>query len=257
MGRASIAWAALLVFAAGCGSANAQTQLQSEATPTDEVPPPAAGPGAASAPPAGVRPAAQPQPPPVAITNQGLPRPPMPAHLKAYPFPVATLPGFEMLPGGGSRLFVDVTRAVNVEERRSPRVLTYVLKGAHVVIRNNENALVTIHFNTPVTRARLLPQGRDLVFTVDLRADASPSWKMVGGGDGTATLQIDFPPGTFLPPDGVVNEAAYEAAWRADRQAPAAAKQRWHKVESPPAAAQDQAPPAEPPATPGGSPSPN
>jgi hypothetical protein len=122
---------------------------------------------------------------------------------KAYSFPVATLPGFEMLPDGGSRVFVEVTRKVEVEERRTARVLTYVLKGARVVLRNNENALVTVHFNTPVTEARLLPRGNDLVLTIDLRADAAPSFRVIGEGAGATTLQIDFAKGSFLPSDAV------------------------------------------------------
>jgi hypothetical protein len=122
---------------------------------------------------------------------------------RVYPFPVATLPGFEMLPDGGSRLFVEVTRKVDVQERRAPRALTFVLKGARVVHRNNENALVTVHFNTPVARARLLPSGHDLIFAVDLRADSTPAWKLVGDADGSATLQVDFAKGAFLPAGGV------------------------------------------------------
>ncbi len=114
--------------------------------------------------------------------------------------PVATLPGFEMLPEGGSRLFVEISEPVGVEEKKTSRTLKYVLKGAHIVHRNNENALVTVHFNTPVARARLLPSGRDLVFAVDLRAEAVPAWKVVNVNDGSATLQIDFPKGNFLPP---------------------------------------------------------
>ena len=112
---------------------------------------------------------------------------------------VATLPGFEMLPDGSSRLFVELTHSTNVTEKREARTLTYVLRGAHIALRNNENALVTVHFNTPVTRARLLPVRGDLVFTVELRADSAPVWRMVDGGDGTSMLQVDFPKGVFLP----------------------------------------------------------
>jgi hypothetical protein len=109
-----------------------------------------------------------------------------------------------MLPDGGSRLFVEITRKVNIEEKRAARVLTFVLKGTRVVYRNNENALVTVHFNTPVSRARLLPSGHDLLFSVDLRADATPAWKMVTDeDDGSATLQVDFPKGSFLPAGGI------------------------------------------------------
>jgi hypothetical protein len=103
-----------------------------------------------------------------------------------------------MLPDGGSRFFVEVTRRVDVQVRRAARVLRFVLKGARIVHRNNENALVTVHFNTPVSSARLLPSGRDLIFSVDLRAESEPSWKVVAEEDGSATLQVDFPKGNFV-----------------------------------------------------------
>jgi hypothetical protein len=112
--------------------------------------------------------------------------------------PIATLPGFEMLPGGGSRLFVELTQQVRVEERRSRGKLVYVLHGAHVAVRNNENPLVTIHFNTPVSRARLVPAGHNLHFVVLLRAQATPTWKTASGKDGTFMLTIDFPKGTYI-----------------------------------------------------------
>jgi hypothetical protein len=112
---------------------------------------------------------------------------------------VATLPGFEMLPDGGSRFFVALSHTANVVEKREARMLTYVIQGAHVALRNNENALVTVHFNTPVTRARLLPVRHDVVFAVELRADAVPVWRMVDASDGSSMLQIDFPKGAFLP----------------------------------------------------------
>lgn len=112
---------------------------------------------------------------------------------------VATLPGFEMLPDGGSRLFVELTHTANVTERKDARSLTYVIQGAHVVHRNNENALVTVHFNTPVTRARLLPVRGDVVFSVELRADTASTWKLVDGPEGSSVLQIDFPSGAFIP----------------------------------------------------------
>jgi glucose/arabinose dehydrogenase len=131
---------------------------------------------------------------------------------------VATLPGFEMLPDGGSRFFVELTHTTNVTEKREARALTYVIQGAHVVYRNNENALVTVHFNTPVTRARLLPVRNDLVFSVELRADAVPVWRMVDQADGTSMLQIDFPKGSFLP----VGEDAVDVASEALPRPPGA-----------------------------------
>ena len=113
--------------------------------------------------------------------------------------PVATLPGFEMLPGGGSRMFVQLTQSVPVEEKKAAGSITYVLKGARVLKRNNQNALVTVHFNTPASRARLIPVGHDLHFVVELRANVQPTFKMDSAKDNTALLFIEFPKGDFIP----------------------------------------------------------
>ncbi len=120
---------------------------------------------------------------------------------------LATLPGFQMLPEGGSRLFVELTASVTVEERAVAGGLTYVLKSARIDKRNNENPLVTVHFNTPVTRARLLPSGHDLHFVIELRQNVKPTWKLVPAKDGASVLQIDFPGGSYLSNDPSVAEA--------------------------------------------------
>lgn len=158
---------------------------------------------------------------------------------KADPGLVATLPGFEMLPDGGSRLFVALTHAATVTEKRDARMLTYVIHGAHVIHRNNENALVTVHFNTPVTRARLLPARGDLVFSVDLRADSPAVWRMTDAGDGSSLLQIDFPRGAFLPA-GEIDPASATVDPVAD-----AARERAPGAAAPPAT--PPPPPAAPP----------
>ena len=116
--------------------------------------------------------------------------------------PLATFPGFEQLPDGGSRLFVQLSQSVPVEERRAQGSVTYVLKGAHLRVHNDANALVTVHFNTPVFRARLAPQGNDLLFILELRSAATPTFKLSDNQDKSSTLQIDFPKGDFLSGDG-------------------------------------------------------
>jgi len=116
--------------------------------------------------------------------------------------PLATFPGFEALPDGGSRLFVQLNQAVPVEERRAAGSVTYVLKGAHLRVHNDSHALVTVHFNTPVFRARLTPQGNDLLFILELRSAATPTFKMTANQDKSSTLQIDFAKGDFLTGDG-------------------------------------------------------
>ncbi len=109
------------------------------------------------------------------------------------------VPGFETLADGSSRLFVELTKPVAYETRTAKGTVTYVLKGARVSRRNNTNALVTVHFNTPVTSARLVPHGHDLWFVVALRAPVQPAVSMDAGKDGGAVMHIDLPKGQYLP----------------------------------------------------------
>jgi hypothetical protein len=109
------------------------------------------------------------------------------------------VPGFETLADGSSRLFVELTRPVAYETKTAKGTVTYVLKGARVVRRNNTNALVTVHFNTPVTSARLVPHGHDLWFVVALRATVQPTVSMDAGKDGGAVMHIEMPKGQYLP----------------------------------------------------------
>jgi hypothetical protein len=109
------------------------------------------------------------------------------------------MPGFEMLADGSSQLYVELTKPVQYDAKTSRGALVYVLKGAHVDKRNNYNPLVTVHFNTPVTSARLVPHGKDLWFVVDLRANVQPTVTMDAAKDGGAVLRIGFPSGSYLP----------------------------------------------------------
>jgi hypothetical protein len=113
--------------------------------------------------------------------------------------PGAIMPGFEMLADGSSQLYVELSKPVQYDTKASRGAIVYVLKGAHVDKRNNFNPLVTVHFNTPVTSARLVPHGRDLWFVVDLRAQVQPTVTMDAAKDGGAILRIGFPSGSYLP----------------------------------------------------------
>lgn len=113
--------------------------------------------------------------------------------------PDAIMPGFEMLADGSSQLFVELSKPVTYDTKASRGSIVYVLKGAHVDKRNNYNPLVTVHFNTPVTSARLVPHGKDLWFVIDLRASVQPTVTMDAAKDGGAVLRIGFPSGSYLP----------------------------------------------------------
>ncbi len=125
--------------------------------------------------------------------------PPAARRLAASAGPTVTLPGFEMLADGASRCFVQISKPVQVDETKTASTVTYLLKGAHSSLRNNHNALETVHFNTPVTRARVVQTPRGPAFVLDLRASVAPSYKLAAGKDGSSILQIDFPKGDYLP----------------------------------------------------------
>jgi hypothetical protein len=116
---------------------------------------------------------------------------------------VATFPGFRLLPDGKSRIYVELTKAVVVDERRAAGLLVYVIHDARVPVRNNRNALITTHFPTPVGRARLLSAGRDIELLIDLRQAASATHRVVAGENGGARLEVDFPAGDYAPAPGL------------------------------------------------------
>jgi hypothetical protein len=126
--------------------------------------------------------------------------------------PVATFPGFRMLPNGGSRIYVELTKNVNVDERKSGGAVVFTLRGAQVLSRNNRNALITTHFSTPVARARLVPAGMDLDLVIDLRKGVDATHQMVPADNGTVRLEIDFPPGDYPLVPGLYEPPAGGAA---------------------------------------------
>jgi hypothetical protein len=144
--------------------------------------------------------------------------------------PDVVLPGFETLADGSSRLFVQLSKAAPYDTKSAAGTLTYVLKGVHVDRRNNYNPLVTVHFNTPVTSARLVPHGADLWFVVDLRASVQPTVTMDAAKDGAAMLRIEFPKGDYLPAAGATTPSDAPAASAAPPQPGAApAPHRRHR----------------------------
>jgi hypothetical protein len=121
--------------------------------------------------------------------------------------PTATYPGIEVLSDGGSRWSVRLNQSAIVEERRAAGAITYVLKGTHLRVHNDGNALVSLHLNTPVARARLAQVGADVHFVLELRphdAATTASFKVEENPDKSALLRIDFPKGDYvhdLPPE--------------------------------------------------------
>ncbi|MCC6556810.1 MAG: hypothetical protein IT372_27965 [Polyangiaceae bacterium] len=113
--------------------------------------------------------------------------------------PVATYPGFRMLPDGSSRVFVQVSPKVDVTESKAEGRLVYRMKGARA-IQTNQFALVTSFFPTPVGRVQLVDQGADLDLVIDLRIKTDSRHRVLETDSGIV-VQVDFPalpPGTQL-----------------------------------------------------------
>ncbi|WP_437900058.1 AMIN domain-containing protein [Sorangium sp. So ce124] len=107
--------------------------------------------------------------------------------------PVATFPGFRMLPAGGSRVFVQIHGGkVDVAESKAAGRLVYRLKGAGA-IQTNRFPLVTSFFATPVTQVQLVGQGNDLDMVIDLRTQTDAAYRVLETDQGMV-LQVDFPP---------------------------------------------------------------
>lgn len=173
------------------------------------APPPAPAP--APPPPASTPPPASPPPPPAPPSRQlrrapaakvkpsktgpQAPRgkrpheepPPPPAGT-----PIATSPGFSRLEDGKTRIWVEVSRNVDVAEIRSPGRVVYRLRGAAVLQRSDQLPLQTGYFATPVDRVQIVPDGGDVDLVIALREDLVPSYRVIETPRGIV-LQVDFP----------------------------------------------------------------
>ncbi|MCC6217680.1 MAG: hypothetical protein IT376_22670 [Polyangiaceae bacterium] len=189
------------VFAVGLSSASAQ------------VPPPAAAPPApaatgAPAPPAGGP--AQPQPTPGATDAGAATK--APSSTGGYSWrdrparrasrkkrdpnaALAMFPAFRMV-GKASQLRVAFTKPVRVEVRRAAGRVVFFVPGADVAVRNDTNALVVTHFDTPLSRFRMAPRKEGVELWLELRESVELRHRLVEGPRGTSTLIIDVPPPT-------------------------------------------------------------
>ena len=122
--------------------------------------------------------------------------------------PIATYPGFRMLDGGGSRVFVTLSKKLAVTEHKAEGKLTYRIQGARVPTANNRRALITTFFSTPVSRAELVERDGDVDLVIEVRSAGAPQFRIVENDKG-AELQVDFPKvATATTEDAAVEPAA-------------------------------------------------
>lgn len=130
--------------------------------------------------------------------------------------PVASLLGFEAIPGGGSRIYVEMSQSVTVTQHDAQGQVVFVLENVQIRTGNTENSLELYYHNTPVLRAKLRRAkpdkkdkkdkkkkgARDAELILELKAEAKPTQKIVEGRKGTYRLEIDFPAGNHAPGAG-------------------------------------------------------
>jgi hypothetical protein len=128
--------------------------------------------------------------------------------------PIATYPGFKMLPDGSSRVFVEVSRQVDIVETKSSSRVSYRLKGVFAPSKTNRLPLLTDFFRSPVGRVQLVDDGDDLELVIDLREASDVQHRLVQS-EGGVVLQVDFSksaevdaPAPAAPADGAVSAHA-------------------------------------------------
>jgi hypothetical protein len=107
--------------------------------------------------------------------------------------PTATYPGFRVLPGGAALIRVEVTKVVDVEEKESPNVVVYRLKGARAPEKVNRLPLIAQHFPTRVSQVTLQQAGEDLDVVIELREPAKPEHRVIESL-GQMILEVTIPP---------------------------------------------------------------
>lgn len=136
--------------------------------------------------------------------------------------PIATYPGFRMLDGGGSRVFVTLSKKVAITETKAAGKLTYKIQGVQVPTRTNRLALVTTFFATPVSRVELVERDADVDLVIEVKDATGAQYRIVENDRG-AELQVDFPKVAMDPADTAAPSDGGSAA-PASEGRPAAAK---------------------------------
>ncbi len=107
--------------------------------------------------------------------------------------PVATYPGFMMLPDGRSTVWVQVNRAVDVSVERRGRTVVVTLPTVQVSVLNNTNPLVTAHFPTPLVKAHLRRTTPGAQLVLEFREEVQVHHEVLSGPRGMMTLRVIVP----------------------------------------------------------------
>jgi len=124
----------------------------------------------------------------------------LPDNLPAAPGEGAlvTWPGFQMLPTGGSRVFVQTSAEVVPELKREGDHWHVVLTGVALPPGNARLPLDTHYFNTPVRSVRTLARGAAVIVVLEMRAKLKPVVRTERAPSGYYFTYLEFPAGNFV-----------------------------------------------------------
>ncbi|MCA9645988.1 MAG: hypothetical protein H6718_33390 [Polyangiaceae bacterium] len=107
---------------------------------------------------------------------------------------IATFPGFRMLQDGSSEVSVWLSKKVSVDVRKAERSVTLVLSETYVRWTTNTYPLITTHFNTPLSSARL-KRGKkgETLLVLTLREAADVKSRLEVGPRGSSILRVSIP----------------------------------------------------------------
>ena len=102
--------------------------------------------------------------------------------------------GFQLRPGGGSRLFVQLSRATPHRLEASPTQVVVYFPGARAPLENTLRPLDLRYFATPIGTARVERRRDGLALVVDLREPATATLSEEAGEGGQRFVYLSFGP---------------------------------------------------------------
>jgi hypothetical protein len=119
-----------------------------------------------------------------------------------------TWPGFQMMPDGGSRVFVQITTQVDVSAALVNGQIIVDLGDVAIAGRNNRRPLITKFFNTPVTLVEVKRAKKRTTLILSMREPIEPRVSHERAESGYHFVYLDFPPGNYLANGAEVAAAA-------------------------------------------------
>jgi hypothetical protein len=105
---------------------------------------------------------------------------------------VLTWTGFER-GEASSRVFIQLSATVEPEISVEGMRVFVKLPRTSVTTRNNRRSLITRYFKTPITEVKINRAGKDVLVVLELRWEATPSWRFETGSNGYQVLVLEFP----------------------------------------------------------------